>query len=766
MSPFTGDLFGDAELIMTEFEDTISRETLLWTVITNMGEGVAFIDKDDRVVEINETFCNFMGFSRKDVLNKHLSALKLDEGDHQISAFIELYRKRPNSAPVTVTQRLGEKDLTIRVQPMLRHARYTGALLVISDVSTLVEAKRVVEKEKNFLEKVINVAGAAVFLVDREGRISTINNEFTAITGYTREDILGQHSSVLRMECTPKFYNETQDSSLLMKEECLLVTRSGRVKTILRNAAVLTDEEGAPIGGIESFVDVSELTKARTAAVESSRLKGLFLATMSHEIRTPLNAIMGFLQILERSNLDEEQKNTVEIIGNATEDLLRILQDLLDISRIEANRLPITPYRVDLQALLDDMVQIMGFGAGKKGVELVADIDPNLGQYFYFDGLRLRQILFNLLSNAIKFTEEGRITLSVKALQNTDEFSYVCFSVSDTGVGIAPDQCHRIFEEFAQAKGSPLVAAGTGLGLSIANRLVKLLGGEPIELASTLGQGSVFSFTLPLPISGEKDIGKESKECIVKAPAPLQDSSGLEGLRVLLVEDDSLNRIMFKKMLESIGADLNLGMATNGQQALELCAREMQRGRAFDVIFIDSNLGDGHGLDVFKELRKMGIFSPVIAMTGEDSPESRQACLEAGMMDYLAKPYRLEDLSAALDNILRLKQEDQIIPKINAYLETVLGFDCNNINDVLNSAAESMGLNLFKLAEALEKGDKESIQMLAHTLKGTLLNLGLPAESEYALYLENVSNHGNTEELRKNFEELAKTINAIMTKMI
>ncbi len=624
------------------------RLARLTSMMEALDERIAYVDAGGVVREINRRFLDFLDLPAEAVVDRELAVLGLDTEDCQTSAFFELFRKGALTSPVTVNQRLDAADVAIRIQPVLGPGQgreaFGGVIVSVIDVTPLVEAKRSVEREKAFLEQVLDIAGAAICIVNIDGLITTVNAEFTAITGYDRDTALGRpRHELLGEEALPA----------ASKHECRLRTAAGNEITILRNAAPLRDARGDPVGSIESFVDISEIAQARTDAEQASRMKSMFLANMSHEIRTPLNALIGIPQLLARTELTPEQHEYVETMRATGSALLAIVNDILDISKIEAGRMEIVSGPVDMARLLAEVVHLMSGPATEKGLALTWSLDPDLPLVLETDPFRLRQILLNLLSNAVKFTDAGQVSLEARL--SPDETG-VRFQVTDSGPGIARDDAEHVFEPFYQADGSVTRRhGGTGLGLSISRRLATLLGAPGLVLESAPGQGSTFFFDLPLrPATAEP--GGAAPDAAGDEPAARQATrADLAALRVLVAEDNDFNRFLLGKILDRLGV-CETAFAADGEGAVEMVLERTASGQPFDVLFIDLRMPGLDGASAARRLRRAGIATPVVALTAQAMERDAALCREAGMNYYFPKPYRLQDIERVLAEVAAAKR--------------------------------------------------------------------------------------------------------------
>ena len=378
-----------------------------------------------------------------------------------------------------------------------------------------------------------------------------------------------------------------------------------------------------------------ELKQAKDKAEEMSQAKGEFLANMSHEIRTPMNGVIGTLQLLSDTKLGPEQQEYVTTAHKSAHSLLTILNDILDLSKIEAGKLNIEFIPLDLREIVSELITLHTMTAEEKVIQLYADIDEELPQVLIGDPTRIRQILANLISNALKFTEKGHVVVRISVISSDDKNADIRMEVEDTGVGIKEEIKDKLFNEFTQADGSTTRKyGGTGLGLAIVKQLVVMMHGQ-FGVESIPGEGSTFWFRAPLEISAEQTINLWPEQ-------ELEIEGNLSG-HVLLVEDNPINQMVAQKMLEKIGIESTL--AADGQEALNL----LEQGE-FDAVLMDCQMPVMDGFEATRRIREQSVLleMPVIAMTANVMEGDREKCLEAGMNDYIGKPVVQADLKKTL----------------------------------------------------------------------------------------------------------------------
>ncbi|MBI4970876.1 MAG: response regulator [Candidatus Omnitrophica bacterium] len=398
---------------------------------------------------------------------------------------------------------------------------------------------------------------------------------------------------------------------------------------------------------VEKAFEKSQLRQDRDIALELSRAKSEFLATMSHEIRTPMNAVIGMTDLLEESPLSVEQREYVRILKNGGETLLNLINNILDLSKVESGNLELEKAWFNLEELCEQVMELVAYRAHAKGLELAFQILPEVPTKLMGDSNRLKQVLVNLIGNALKFTEKGEVVLEVTSAEKTEDQCRLLFSVKDTGIGIPNEKLKQIFDPFTQADASTTRKyGGTGLGLTISKKLAERMGGG-IEVTSQLGQGTTFCVTLPFEIQKGGSIQETSS------------ISSLKGLSVLLVDDNATNRLILNRILESWEAQVT--QAASGEAAISELKRSIAANHPYQLLLLDCRMPNMDGFQLIEEIKKESHCEriTILMLTSDARYGDIARAQKLGVSGYLLKPIRKMDLFNMITSTLA-KREDKV----------------------------------------------------------------------------------------------------------
>ena len=522
------------------------------------------------------------------------------------------------------------------------------------DVTARKSAEIAMRESEARKRAIFEAAMDCIIFIDQDGRIVEFNPSSERTFGYSRVEVIGQEMTDVFVPAGSRkrfrgnllgYSSEGKMGSMLGRRLETPMTRKNGDEFA---AELFTQPIPLDPGGTGFAVFIRDITqrkmqedalrKAVEAAESANKSKGLFLANMSHEIRTPMNAIIGMTEFVLDTQLTTEQREYLVMVLESSNSLLALLNDILDFSKIEAGKMDLEELPFNLRQWLAESTKSMAFRAKQKDLFIRCVIDPTTPDHLLGDPHRLRQILLNLLSNAIKFTERGGITVKVSPSRLDEGSVLLLFQIRDTGIGIPPEKCKTIFQEFEQADNSTKRRfGGTGLGLSICRRLVDLMQGR-IDVKSVANEGSVFYFTARLGL--RDNLVSTLEESLPEESAAGTTAAAVPSLKILLAEDSPMNQRLASGLLERKGH--RVVVAADGKQAVEMFQRE-----SFDLVLMDVQMPEMDGFEATVAIRAAedrGRHVPIIAMTAHAMKGDRELCLEAGMDDYLAKPIRASEL--------------------------------------------------------------------------------------------------------------------------
>jgi signal transduction histidine kinase len=484
---------------------------------------------------------------------------------------------------------------------------------------------------------VVDSMADGIIVLDLDRRVADVNPAAQALLGCSKESMVGRHAAGALRDCAD-LAPYCQGDGRMAGDVSL--PAGDRLRTCAASAVDVMQGKHR-IGRVITLRDVlaerqasEQLREARQAAEAATIAKSSFLANMSHEIRTPMNGVVGSMELLLDSGLNDEQLELAQTAQESAHCLLSIINDILDFSKIDAGKLDLEQVPFDLYRLMDQIVRSMQPIAAKQSLDLRLRIAPDAPRVIFGDPTRLRQIVLNLVGNAVKFTTAGWVSIAIERMPAEPGETRISISVEDTGIGIAQDRIGMIFREFSQADPSVTRSfGGTGLGLAISQRLVEKMGGA-IRVESTLGRGSKFTVEIYVRLADARDLPDSSQ-------ATLARNERFPGCRVLLAEDNLVNQRIGQRILEKLGCQVQI--ANNGREAITLA-----ESAQFDVILMDLQMPGVDGLQATRDLRLRGLRTPIVALTASVSEETRAASEVAGMDAFISKPIRVDEIVAML----------------------------------------------------------------------------------------------------------------------
>lgn len=565
------------------------------------------------------------------------------------------------------------------------------------------------------------------------GQFYSINPLGAQALGYAPEEMIGRNlREIVHLETRHLFdqYLEQIMKTGFAKGVLKTQNRDGTTGYWMYRNVLLEEVDGRPyvlcsgVDVTEQYKAERELTRAKEMAEKALITKDRFVANISHEMRTPMNAIIGFSEALQRLSMNAEQKEWVNAIRTASENLLMIINDILDLSKIESGRVDFVDEIYSIREVMIDVQRLLMLRAREKKIELSFDCDENVPAYVTGDALKLNQVLLNLVGNAVKFTARGSVHFHCRVKDSDAETCVLEFTVKDTGIGIASDKLIEVFEPFTQASSNAdREHGGTGLGLNIARDLIELQGGR-IDVQSTLGEGTQFTFTLPV-----KRINEEQVKEVEQALQPIPTG---QALRVLLVEDHPLNQQLAMKLINDFGFKATL--AVNGRAAVDILKHE-----TFDVVLMDLQMPEMDGYTATSIIRnELKLDVPIIAMTAHSMAGEREHCLELGMNDYLSKPFRAKDLylkiAGSVQHDLKAAPNTAEQPE-QTPLKALSGGDKQFEQEMIQMLLKSIPDDFSNLQKAAAASDWTKVKSTAHRLKSAV---ALSGAKKFAAALEGI----------------------------
>lgn len=753
-------------------------------IIEEMAEGIVILDTIYHVIDSNPAFRKTFNTTEMDLIGKPVFTI-FPNDDHLLK---NLEKQKP--VKFEYKQQLNEEQILfeVTIKPILiKQGEVNGYFVVFRDITEAKRAQEELTYAKELLEETGRLARVGGWHLDLESdelvwtamtkNIFEVDPDFvpdleSAINFYYDEKSRREVSQAIENSI-----RKNQSFSL----ELPIETANGNKKWVVAiGKPIFKGKKCIKLHG--SVQDITEkkriesrLLRAKKMAESANEAKSEFLANMSHEIRTPLNGIIGFSDLLRESELKEDQKGYMDIVFQSAKSLLEILNDILDLSKIEAGRMELDPNSTNIQKLAEKCIDILRFQAENKNLSISYRVDKNVPQYLVLDELRVRQVLINLLGNSIKFTNEGEIELIIQKVESRKKREVIRFLVRDTGIGISKSNLKKIFQAFSQEDNSiTRKYGGTGLGLTISNRILQLMNSK-LTVQSVLGEGSTFSFNLESVVGEEpqkidEDLKQPKRANIGEQTHPgasmdviqLSGKSKDEPFKILIAEDNDTNRFLLKTILLNLYPNATILEAINGEEAVKIFTSVNPA-----VILMDVQMPIKSGYESTKEIRKSkdGDKVPIIACTAGALKGERERCLAVGMNDFISKPIVKESVERVMNKWV-IGSESEGVGKKAAKISSSIEKHYNGeelrerYGEFLDTLEELLMISKTSLSDSRESFEKiqlvsdekldfDLIKHTAHKVKGTALSMSFGKLASIAIKLEanSLSNLQNVREL-------------------
>ncbi len=740
-------------------------------VAERTSNAVVITDAARKITWVNDGFSRQAGYTLEEALGKNPGALlQCDRTNPDTIRALRTAMDAGQAFRCEILNRHKEGQyywLDLSVEPLREHNELVGFLAIETDITEQVNTREALDAQRQLAQDSYLTSLRATELLEEAQAVSRLGSwayDFAsdrtewstevfrlfsrdpAVGAPAFDDILTDYipADALRLrEAVQRAATTGQPYTLVLKT----LKGAQGVHYVRGEGRARRDDTGKVVGLFGTVMDVTAaiereeaLLQAQSRAEAASQSKSEFLANMSHEIRTPLTAILGYTDLLRdeaiRTGADESHLLSMSTIRRAGEHLLSVINDILDLSKIEAGRMQVESVETDLPRVLFDVDSLMRSRAAQKGVQLTTRLMTSIPDRVYTDPTRLRQILMNMVGNAAKFTDVGQVEIRISA-NDGGEHPTLQVSVVDTGAGMTAEQAIQLFQPFMQADTSVTRKyGGTGLGLTICRRLASLMGGDVVLESTALGVGSTFTLTLPLePVAGAVDVTDLSAcvDCPDSATVTDAYEIRLHG-RILLAEDGEDNQRLITHHLTRAGA--HVVVAEHGRRALELIIEAQDAGAPFQLLVSDMQMPEMDGYTLARTLRAQGRSIPIIALTAHAMAEDRQKCLDAGCDDYASKPIDRGALIAScarwmLHSEPTLSEPDDLFPRLISELH-----DDPELAELVQMFIEGLPQKIARIEQAYTDGLLNDLARAAHQLKGAAGGYGFPSISNAARHVE------------------------------
>lgn len=742
------------------------------------------IEHADNKVELVHVYTTSDGYNA--LITDHFDIAFVDyhlPGDNGLD-FLRMIRKESIYTPVVIITSYADPKIAVE---MMQHGAsdYIPKTLITPDGldQSIRNALRYSESERrrketevqlrkveNRLGTIISNTPVILFALDAKGVFKlglgkhweSFKNRKKFILGRKLHDVFSEVPELINSFNETTKTNHSQKVTVKIDDKYFEINltpvqeEDGSIREILGLAHDVTERQKAE----ESLINAKQM------AEKAAKMKEQFIANMSHEIRTPMNAIVGFTNLIKETPLNENQQEFIQSIQVSGENLLNLINDILDFSKIEAGKLNIEHEEFDVKSTFQSVIQVLKGKAEEKDLKLTANLDDVIYPNVIGDGNRLYQILMNLIGNAIKFTSEGAINVSVKMEQINSNTIVLIGKIEDTGIGIPKENLHEVFESFKQISGTlTRKYGGTGLGLNIVKNLLELMGGD-IEVDSSEGKGTVFTFNIPYLISFEPD---KKNMLSSQEEISIEKYDILKGKNILLAEDNLMNQKLVQIILQK--HDCNLTIASNGVEAIDVIKKQ-----SIDLILMDIQMPEMDGFQTTKVIREeMGIRDlPIIAMTAHAFKEEVKKCINAGMSDHLAKPIEKSVFFRKIIHYLTSERiEEASVPQVDSD-ELLINFEyLNNMSEGNKEFIQEM-VDIYKqdapellgrMQDGLASLNTEIISKAAHKLKSPSAMMGMKVLAQKLSEIEVMADKSDFSGIKNELGEVDDLVSKVVAEI-
>lgn len=734
----------------------------IFSVMESFPQGIVVVNQEDKIIYANPKMAQLTGYSRKEMIGKiSHTFLHFPNQQEKLRDILELRATGVyESYELYIKRKTGKPFLGYTVTaPYMNNGQVAGTISIVTDIT--IKSR---DEELQALAIGATKSLNAVIIVDCYGKIEWVNEGFTKLSGFQLYEVIDTKGEVLREN--QKFFLEKLSQAVREKKpisfESKNRSKSGNEYWVISNLTAVLDEYGGVKEIIIIETDITELKKSQEELItankiaehslmkgnkmldelkqanlkieETAKAKERFLASMSHEIRTPMNGIIGLVELLLETELTSEQHKYLSALKISGDTLMVVINDILDISKMDAGKMKFEEVPIQLPLIIDTAIDLFSVRAEEKGIQLRKNFDSMIPPFLLGDPTRLNQIIYNLLSNAIKFTQKGIVDFSVAVKKEESDSALLEFCIRDTGCGIPDDKMGLLFQDFTQLNAeTPRKYGGTGLGLAITKRLVELQGGT-IKVDSKVNEGTAFTVLLEFKKCKDENrisefLNDKNTYAVIK---PI-------GVRILVAEDNTVNQLLTEKLLQ--GWKCTVDIVDNGKTAIEKL-----KVNTYDVVLLDIEMPEMDGYTTAKFIRnEMGDpirNIPIIAVTAHADPREAEKCIQAGMNDYILKPFNPKELNKKLLKLIHKNNTvaNGTIKHIDLnQLKIVSGDDETFMIKTMNTFIKNLSTDMDMMKQNLSVQHWDGIRSLAHKMKSSMKLVGAKKMEDDMNEIEKVS---------------------------